>query len=128
MVSYMLSNSHIIDRFLDKEFIDINDVFSDVCTAGPITHTGMNSQNQHWAMDIKPKPLLISRAQTMARFSIDGTTLSSYPRDRPTPSLTSQSNYQFVTRIYVTSWRDGLIWINPAIQQNFIFGGSFLIP
>ena len=103
MVSYMVSNSHIIDRFLDKDFIDINDVFSDVCTAQPITHTSVPSQNQNWTMDIRPKPLLISRAPSMARYSVDRTTLSSYPKDRPKLSFTSQTNYQLVTRIYVTA-------------------------
>jgi len=27
----MLSNTHIIDRFLDKDEIEIEDIFSDVC-------------------------------------------------------------------------------------------------
>jgi len=31
VVSYMLSNTHIIDRFLDKDEIEIEDIFSDVC-------------------------------------------------------------------------------------------------
>jgi len=31
MVSYLLSNTHIIDRFLDKDEIEIEDIFSDLC-------------------------------------------------------------------------------------------------
>jgi len=28
------------------------------------------------------------------------------------------SQYSLVTKIYITKWCDGLVWINPAIQQN----------
>ena len=31
MVSYMLSNTHLIDKFLDKDEIKIDDIFPDVC-------------------------------------------------------------------------------------------------
>jgi len=31
MVSYMLSNTHMIDKFLDKDKIEIDGIFSDVC-------------------------------------------------------------------------------------------------
>jgi len=25
-----------------------------------------------------------------------------------------------VTKIYITKWSDGLVWINPAIKQNYV--------
>ena len=31
MVSYMLSDTHIIDQFLEKDEIEIDDIFSDIC-------------------------------------------------------------------------------------------------
>ena len=31
-----------------------------------------------------------------------------------------------MTKIYITKWRDGLIWINPALQQNYV--GQDLYP
>ena len=119
MVSYMISNSHIIDRFIDKDFIDINDVFCDVCEAQPNTSYGLAAQPHNWVLDLQPKPLLPARTQSMARFSVDGTTLQAYPQAQSSTLPTHKANFQFVTKIYVTSWRDGLIFINPSLQQNF---------
>ena len=31
MASYMLSNAHMIDKLVDKEEIEIDDIFSDIC-------------------------------------------------------------------------------------------------
>ena len=39
MVSYMLSNTHMIDRFLDKEEIRTDDIFSDVCEIRQVSHS-----------------------------------------------------------------------------------------
>ena len=55
----------------------------------------------------------------MARYSVDGTTLQAYPRAQSSTLPTYQANFQLVTKIYITSWRDGLIFINPSVQQNF---------
>jgi len=52
------------------------------------------------------------------RYSIDGSTLRFLP-PKAAPSLNT-TNYQFVTKLFITSWSDRLIWINPSLQHNYI--------
>jgi len=57
------------------------------------------------------------------RYSIDGSTL----RFLPPPTAHSPNNtYQFVTKLFITSWSDSVIWINPSLQYNYI--GPDLFP
>ena len=127
MVSYTLCNTHIIDRFLDKDYIEINDIFSDACQEEPLARSCMISTSNRWTMDIQSKPLFNPNSGTTARYSVDGTTLRSYSQDRITRSLLPPStNYQLVTKIYIATWQDGLIWINPAAQHNY--AGTDLFP
>jgi len=52
------------------------------------------------------------------RYSIDGSTLRFLPpRTAHSPK---PNNYQFVTKLFTTSWSDRLIWINPSLQHNYI--------
>jgi len=39
MVSYMLSNTHMVDKFLNKEDIEIDDIFTDVCAIQNVSHS-----------------------------------------------------------------------------------------
>ena len=59
MVSYMLSNTHIIDRFLDKNEIEIDDIFSDVCEVQHITPQTLPQVEPKVELDIGLKPILI---------------------------------------------------------------------
>ena len=36
------------------------------------------------------------------------------------PPLFKLEVYQLVTKMYITKWNDGLIRINPALQQNYV--------
>jgi len=52
------------------------------------------------------------------RYSIDGSTLRFLqPNTTHSPKT---NNYQFVTKLFITSWSDRLIWINPSLQHNYI--------
>jgi len=117
MVSYMLSNTHIIDQFLDKDEIEIDDIFSDICEVQQVARSIIPQPTAEWQINIEKKPLFDKRLSSTRRYSIDGNTLRSQPIERlPRPKL---ATFQLVTKIFITQWRDGLIWINPSIQQNY---------
>ena len=52
-VSYMLSNKYMIDKFLNKEDIEINDIFSDVCEIQNVSHSYLPKINPNWEIDIQ---------------------------------------------------------------------------
>ena len=54
------------------------------------------------------------------RYSIDGSTLRFVAPSRPAITASTGTNYQLVTKLFITSWVDGLIWINPSLQHNYI--------
>jgi len=60
MVSYMLSNTHIIDQFLDKEEIELDDIFSDICEVQQVSRSAIQPMTE-WQIDIQKKPLLDRR-------------------------------------------------------------------
>jgi len=118
MVSYMLSNTHIIDRFLDKDDIEIDDIFSDVCEVQPVAPHTLPRVEPNQELDIRIKPILDRTISMPHRYSIDGSTLRFIPpKKAPSPNT---ANYQFVTKLFITSWSDRLIWINPSLQHNYI--------
>ena len=111
-VSYMLSNTHMVDRFLDKEEIKTDDMFSDVCEIQQVSHSFLPRLEPDWEIDIQKKPLIDRRLSFPRRYSVDGTILRSHPMERsPFPKL---AIYQLVSKIYITKWTDGLVWIKPA--------------
>ena len=57
-VSYMLSNTHMVDRFLDKEEIKTDDMFSDVCEIQQVSHSFLPRLEPDWEIDIQKKPLI----------------------------------------------------------------------
>jgi len=75
MVSYMLSNTHIIDRFLDKDKIEIDDIFSDVCEIQHITPQTLLRVEPKSELDIGLKPIPCRTVSMAHRYSIDGSTL-----------------------------------------------------
>ena len=118
----MLSNTHIIDRFLDKNEIEIDDIFSDVCEIQHITSQTLPRVEPKSELDIELKPIL-SRTMSMAhRYSIDGSTLRFVAPSRPAITASTSTNYQLITKLFITSWLDGLIWINPSLQHNYYIG------
>jgi len=93
MVSYMLSNTHIIDRFLDKSEIEIDDIFSDVCEIQHITPQTLPRVEPKVELDIELKPIL-NRTMSMAhRYSNDGSTLRFVPPSRPAITASTSTNY-----------------------------------
>ena len=113
----MLSNTHIIDR-LDKNEIEIDDMFSDVCEVQHITPQTLPRVEPKVELDIGLKPIF-NRTMSMAhRYSIDGSTLRFALPSRP--AITASTNYQLVTKLFITTWEDGLIWINPSLQHNYV--------
>ena len=71
MVSHMLSNTHLIDRFLDKDEIEIDDIFSDICEVQHISPQTLPRVEPKEELDIRPKPIL-NRTMSMAHYySID---------------------------------------------------------
>ena len=54
------------------------------------------------------------------RYSIDGSTRRFIAPNRPAITANTSTNYQLVTKLFITSWVDGLIWINPSLQRNYI--------
>ena len=93
MVSYMLSNTHIIDRFLDKNEIEINDILSDVCEIQHITPQTLPRVEPKVELDIELKPIL-NRTMSMAhRYSNDGSTLRFVPPSRPAITASTSTNY-----------------------------------
>jgi len=120
MVSYILSNTHIIDRFLDKDEIEIEDIFSDVWEIQHRAPQTLPRVEPKVELDIGIKPIL-SRTMSMAhRYSIDGSTLRFAPPDRVATTGSTSTNYQLVTKLFITTWVDGLIWINPSLQHNYV--------
>jgi len=115
MVSYMLSNTHIIDRFLDKNEIEIDDIFSDVCEIQHITSQTLPRVEPKSELDIELNPILRRSMSMTHRYSIDGSTLRFVAPSRPAITASTSINYQLVTKLFITSWGDGLIWINPSL-------------
>jgi len=113
MESYMLSNTHMIDKLLNKEDIEIDDIFFDVYKIQNVSHSYLSKINPNWEIDIRQNPLLDNQLNFPKLYSVDGTTLRHHPVNTLAPSSIAQSaNYQLVTKIYISKWRDGLIWIN----------------
>ena len=54
------------------------------------------------------------------RYSINGSTLRFVPPSRHAISASTSTNYQLVTKLFITTWVDGLIWINPSLQHNYV--------
>jgi len=52
MVSYMLGNTRRIDKFLEKDEIEIDDIFSDVCEIQQISHSCVPRLTPEWEIDI----------------------------------------------------------------------------
>jgi len=117
MVSYMLSNTHIIDRFLDKNEIEIDDIFSDVCEIQLVAPHTLPQVEPIKELDIRIKPILNRTISMPHRYSIDGSTLRFLPLKT---AHSPHTNYQFVTKLFITSWSDSLIWIHPSLQYNYI--------
>jgi len=117
MVSYVLSNTHIIDRFLDKNEIEIEDIFSDVCEVQPVAPHTLPRVEPIRELDIRVEPLLNRTISMPHCYSIGGSTLRFLP---PTTAPSPNNNYQLVTKLFITSWSNALIWINPSLQYNCI--------
>ena len=126
MVSYMLSNTHIIDQFLGKDEIEIEDIFSDVCEILHISHQTLPGVEPKVELDIGLKPILSRTTRIAHRYSIDGSTLRFAPPDRVSTTGSISTNYQLVTKLFITTWIDSLIWINPLLQHNCV--GPDLFP
>jgi len=77
MVSYMLSNTHIIDQFLDKDEIEIDDVFSDIYEVQQVSRPIIPQPTTEWQINKEKKPPVDKRHSFTRRFSIDGNTLRS---------------------------------------------------
>ena len=71
----MLSNTHIIDRFLNKNEIEIDDIFSDVYEVQHITQT-LPRVEPKVELDIGLKPVLNKTMSMAHRYSIDGSMIS----------------------------------------------------
>ena len=71
MVSYMLSNTHMIDKFLDKDEIQIDDIFSDVCEVQNISHSLIPRLQPDFNI-VRQKPLIDRRLSFPRRYSMDG--------------------------------------------------------
>jgi len=116
----MLSNIHIIDRFLDKDKIEIEDIFSDVWEIQHRAPQTLPRAEPKVELDIGIKPIL-SRTLSMAhRYSIDGSTLQFAPPDRVATMGSISTNYQLVTKLFITTWVNGLIWINLSLRHNYV--------
>jgi len=48
----------MIDKFFNKEDIEIDDIFYDVCEIQNISHSYLPKINPNWEIDIGQKPLL----------------------------------------------------------------------
>jgi len=116
----MLSNTDMIDKFLDKEEIEIDDIFSNICKVQNISHNFIPRIQPNWDMDIQPKPLLDRWLSFHRRYSVDRSILQLHLTNTSSESLPKTAVYQLVSKVYITKWCDGLIWINPALQQNYV--------
>jgi len=103
-VSYMLSNTHIIGRFLDKNETEIDDIFSDVCEIQHITPQTLPRVKPKGEHDIGPKPILSRTMSMVHRYSIDGSILRFDPPSRPAITARTSTNYQLVTKLFITTW------------------------
>ena len=64
----MLSNTQMIDKFLNKEDIRIDDIFSDVCKIQNVSHSYLPKLNPNWEIDIRQQPLLDNRLNFPRRY------------------------------------------------------------
>jgi len=108
MVSYMLSNTHIIDQFLDKDEIEIEDIFSDVCEIQHISPHTLPRVEPKVDLDIGLKPILTRTTSKAHRYSIDGLTLWFVPPNRVATIASISTNYQLVTKLFITTLVDAL--------------------
>ena len=92
-------------------------IFSDVCEVQPVAPHTLPRVEPIKELDIRIKPILNRTISMPHRYSIDGLTLRFLP---PTTAPSPNNNYQFVTKLFITSWSDRLIWINPSLQYNYI--------
>ena len=84
----MLSNTHVIDRFLDKNEIEIDDIFSNVCEVQPVAPHTLPQVEPIRELDIRIKPILDHTMSMPHRYSIDGSTLRFLPSKRPLRPIT----------------------------------------
>jgi len=110
----------MIDKFLDKEEIEIDNIFSDICEVQNISHNFIPRIQPNWEMDIQPKPLLDRQLSFHRRYSVDGSILRFHSTNTSIESIPKTAVYQLVSKIYITEWCEGLIWINPTLQQNYV--------
>jgi len=116
MVSYKLSNTHMIYRFLDKDEIKIEDIFSELYEVQNILHSFIPRLQPETNIDLQQKPLLNRRVSFPRRYSLGGTILRFHPPNTAyRSSIPKLAIYQLVTKYYTTKWCDGLIWINPSL-------------
>ena len=54
------------------------------------------------------------------QYSIDGSTLWFVPPSRPAITASTSTNYQLVTKLFITSWVDSPIRINPSLKHNYV--------
>ena len=109
MVSYMLSNTHMIHKFLDKEEIKIDDIFSDICEVQKGPHNFLPIIQPNWDIDILPKPLIDRWLSFPRRYSVDGSFLRFHPTNTSREPIPKTVVYQLVAKICITKWCDGLI-------------------
>ena len=72
----------MVDRFLDKEEIKTDDMFSDVCEIQQVSHSFLPRLEPDWEIDIQKKPLIDRRLSFPGRYSVDGTIHRSHPMKR----------------------------------------------
>jgi len=65
----------MIDKFLDKEEIEIDDIFSDICEVQKILHNFLLRVQPNWDIDIQRKPLIERQLSFPRRYSVDGSFL-----------------------------------------------------
>jgi len=65
----------MIDKFLYKEEIEIDDIFFDICEVQNISHNSISRIQPNWDIDIQPKPLIDRQLSFPRRYSVDGSFL-----------------------------------------------------
>jgi len=88
-----------------------------VCEVQPVAAHTLPRVEPIKELDIRIKPILNYTISMPHRYSINGSTLPFLP---PTTAPSPNNNYQFVTKLFISSWSDGLIWTNPSLQYNHI--------
>jgi len=83
-----------------------------VCEVQPVAPHTLPKAEPIRELDIRIKPILERTISMPHRYSIDGSTLRFSP---PKTAHSPNTNYQFVTKLFITSWSDSLIWINPSL-------------